>query len=112
MGEDEIRVTEWIERAIRRYEKNGEDAEAKDGELVLKIVEQSYKGRRAGVKKWFNIKNKDGLDITFMTDALVYFYYHKGRNTTIIRTVNGDHEFPGDQTYNIEVAIGELSGQN
>ena len=43
MSEDEIRVTEWIERAIRKYEKNGEDDEAKDGELVLKIIEQKYK---------------------------------------------------------------------
>ena len=63
------------------------------------------------MKKWFNIKNQNGLVITFMTDALVYFYYHKERDATIIRTVNGDHEFPGDQTYNIEVAIGKLSEQ-
>ena len=43
MSEDEISVTEWIERAIRRYEKNGEDDEARNGELVLKIIEKKYK---------------------------------------------------------------------
>jgi len=43
MNDDKIRITEWIERAIRRYEKNGEDDEAKEGEIILNIIEQKFK---------------------------------------------------------------------
>ena len=57
--------------------------------------------------EWFTLKNHAGMEIVFMTDKLVYFYYHKTRNTTIIKTTtNSEHEFPGDQRREIEVALG------
>ena len=58
--------------------------------------------------KWFTLRNHDGMEIVFMTDKLVYFYYQKTRNTTVVRTVlNCEQEFPGDQRREIEVALGK-----